>query len=405
MIEQRHNRGKITAVILLLSIIFLGLTQTARADGIFVGEKVGMDETIKSDAIMNGTDVMVNGTIEGDLFVVGKNITINGTVEGSLFALGENVVIAGDVQGSAYVTAVSAQLHEGATVERSMYVVAVSMVIEKDSYIGRDLVAISLGARLAGGGERDTIAIVGLVEIAKWVMNTVNQVTTGKSVAFLEPGITVDTRTRSTSFRVRTQDGTEIPDATTNETADWIVKHVRLFISLLVVGILMIWWLPQQNEMWADKVGERPFATFGAGLVFYIVGFVGAALLLILLISVGVGLVAISFWGLALTWGGITISTWSLAFWLFILLVAYASKVIVAYWGGRWLLRRFLPKAQRRIWPLLLGLTILVLLIAIPYAGWAISFAVTFVGMGAVALVYLESRRAGLVTAVATEEK
>ncbi len=401
MIEKRQNRGKITAVILLLSIIFLGLTQTARADGIYIGNQVGSDETIENDAIMNGTDVMVNGTIEGDLFVVGKNITINGTVEGSLFALGENVVIVGDVEGSAYVTAVSAQLREGASIGRSLYVVGVSMVIERDSYIGRDLVAITLGARLAGGGERDTVAIVGLVEVVKWVMNAVNQVTTGKSVAFLEPGITVDTRTRSTNYRVNSQDGTEIPEAQTNESVDWALKHARMFISFLAVGILMIWWLPGLNERWADKVGERPFATFGAGLVFYIVGFLGAALLLILLIAIGVGFVALTFWGLAFMWGGITISALSLAFWFFILLVAYASKVIVAYWSGRWLLRRFVPKAQRRIWPLLLGLTILVLLIAIPYAGWAISFIVTFVGMGAVALVYLESKRAGLVTAEA----
>jgi uncharacterized Tic20 family protein len=279
----------------------------------------------------------------------------------------------------------------------------VSLGIEKDASVGRDLIAVTLGFSTSGVKvERDTIMISGIVEIAKWVMNMANQVTTGKSVAFLEPGITVDTRTRSTSYRVNTQDGTEIPDEPTNVTLDWILKHSRLFISYLVIGILMIWWLPQQNEMWTDKVGERPFATFGAGLVFYIVGFVGGALLLMLLIAVGVGLVAITFPGLALTWGGITISAWSLAFWLFILLVAYASKVIVAYWGGRWLIRRFVPKAQRRIWPLLLGLTLLVLLIAIPYAGWAISFAVTFVGMGAVALVYLESRRAGLVT---TEEE
>ena len=402
MIEKRQNKGRVTAVILLLSIIFLGLTQTARADGIFVGAQVGSDETIENDAVMNGTDVMVNGTIEGDLFVVGKNITINGTVEGSLFALGENVVIAGDVQGSSYITAVSAQLRESATIERSLYVLAVSLGIERDATVGRDLIAVTLGFSTSGVKVgRDTIMVSGIVEIAKWVMNTVNQVTTGKSVAFLEPGITVDTRTRSTNYRVSSQDGTEIPEAQTNESLDWALKHARMFISFLAVGILMIWWLPGLNESWADKVGERPFATFGVGLVFYIVGFVGAALLLILLIAIGVGFVALTFWGLALTWGGITISTWSLAFWMFILLVAYASKVIVAYWGGRWLLRRFLPKAQRRIWPLLLGLTILVLLIAIPYAGWAISFVVTFVGMGAVALVYLESRRAGLVTPAA----
>ena len=404
MIEKQQNFGKLTAVILLLAILFLGAAQTARADGIYFGDQVGTDETIENDAVMNGTDVVVNGTIEGDLFVVGKNITINGVVEGSLFALGENVVITGEVMGSGYVTAVSAQLREGAVIGRSFYVVAVSLVVEKGSTITLDLRAITLGARLAGGGNRDTVAVIGIIEVGKWIMNTVNQVTTGKSVAFLEPGITVDTRERMSTYRIRTQDGAEVPDAQANETVDWVLKHIRLFVSYLVVGILMIWWLPQLNENWADKVGKRPFATFGSGLVFYIVGFLGALLLLFLLVAVGAGLLAMTFLGLAMTWWGITLSTLSLAFWFFILLVAYASKVIVAYWGGRWLLRRFLPKAQRRIWPLLLGLILLVLLFAIPYAGWALSFAVTFVGMGAVALVYLESRRAGLVTAVGEEE-
>ncbi len=397
MNEKRQNR-RITAVILLLAITFLGITQTARADGIFVGDKVGMGETIESDAIMNGDDVMVNGIIEGDLFVMGKNITINGTVEGSLFALGDKVVIAGEVQGSSYVTAVSAQLYESGTVNRSLYVFALSLVTEKDSYVGRDLIGVTLGSRLGGGHvEGHTVVISGIYEAIRWVINTINQVTTGKSVSFLEPQITYDTRERSTSYRVRTQDGTEIPDEPTNATTDYILDHLRLFISYLIVGILMIWWLPGLNEGWANKVGQRPFATFGLGLAFYIVGFVGALILVAVLIAVAVGLVSVTFWQLALTWGGITISAWSLAFWLFILLVAYASKVIVAYWGGRWLLRRFMPKVQRRIWSLLLGLVVTILLFAIPYIGWAISVAATFVGMGAVALMYLQSRQAGLV--------
>lgn len=397
MIKKQQHGGKITAVILLLSILFLGAVQSARADGIYIGDKVGMDETIKNDAVMNGTDVIVNGTIEGDLFVVGKNITINGIVEGSLFALGETVVISGEVQGSSYVVAVSAQLRDGAKIGRSFYALAVSLVVERDASITWDLRAITLGARLAGGGDRDTVAVIGIIEVGRWLMNSVNQVTTGKSVAFLEPQITVDTRDRGTSYRVRTQDGTQVTDTLANPSLAWILTHSRLFASYLLIGILMLWWLPLLNENWANKVGERPFASIGSGLVFYIVGFMGVLLVSILLISVGAGLAAITFWGLALTWWGITLSALSLTFWLFILLVAYASKVVVAYWGGRWLLRRFLPKAQRRFWALLLGVVLLVLLFAIPYAGWAISFAVTFVGMGAVALVFLESRRAGLV--------
>lgn len=405
MNERRQTWMRVTAVSLLLLMALLGVTRSAKAQSVYFGDKVSLDETIQNDAVMTGDDVMMNGVIEGDLFAVGKNVTINGTVEGSLFAVGETVIINGEVQGSSYVVAVSAQLRDGGSVQRNLYILALSMVIEEGSSIGRDLMAVTLGARLAGGGDRDTVAVIGLVEVVKWVMNTVNQITTGKSVAFLEPGITVDTRARTTSYRVRGQDGAEVTPAAGNTSVEWLLQHGRLFFSYLLVGILMLWLLPGLNEGWADKVGERPFATFGSGIVAYIVGFIGAVVLFAILLAIGVGLASLRFWGLAFTWWGITLSTLSLAFWIFILLVSFASKVVVAYWGGRWLLRRFLPKAGRRFWALLLGLAIYMLLLAIPFAGWGISLIVTFVGMGAVALVYLEMKQAGGETAVALEEE
>ncbi|MBK7175857.1 MAG: hypothetical protein IPH82_01450 [Chloroflexi bacterium] len=85
-------------------------------------------------------------------------------------------------------------------------------------------------------------------------------------------------------------------------------------------------------------------------------------------------------------------------FWIFVLFVCYLSKVIVAYRFGGWFLGRFMPRAQRRVWSLLFGLVVFVLLAAIPYAGWALSLIVTFIGLGAVVVAFFvdqQNRRAG----------
>lgn len=99
--------------------------------------------------------------------------------------------------------------------------------------------------------------------------------------------------------------------------------------------------------------------------------------------------------GLAFTWWGISLSLLSLFFWIFILFVSYLSKVIVAYRFGGWFLGRFMPRAQRRVWSLLFGLVVFVLLAAIPYAGWALSLIVTFIGLGAVVVAFLWISRTG----------
>ena len=63
------------------------------------------------------------------------------------------------------------------------------------------------------------------------------------------------------------------------------------------------------------------------------------------------------------------------------------SRVVVAIWLGQWILRRIRPQlADNRFVPMLLGLAIIVLLLAIPYAGPVIGFLITLAGLGAITL-------------------
>ena len=243
---------------------------------------------------------------------------------------------------------------------------------------------------------RNTQAVIGIIEVVRFVLNSVNRVTTGQSVSFLEPGLTIDTRNKSTMYRVRAQAEEINPQMVA--AGNWAADRGRLLVSYLVVGVLALWLLPNWLQKWSGQAGKRPLPALGSGLGAYIFGFIGSLIALIVLIALGAGLAMVTFWGLAFTWWGISLSLLSLFFWIFILFVSYLSKVIVAYRFGGWFLGRFMPRAQRRVWSLLFGLVVFVLLAAIPYAGWALSLIVTFIGLGAVVVAFFvdqQNRRAG----------
>jgi hypothetical protein len=72
----------------------------------------------------------------------------------------------------------------------------------------------------------------------------------------------------------------------------------------------------------------------------------------------------------------------------FSLAVAYVSKIFVAYLGGRLLLARYKPEfAESKIWPLVIGLVIFVILAAIPWLGGLVSLVVVLFGLGALWLM------------------
>jgi hypothetical protein len=398
MMKDTGRNGRLV-ILLVLLFLFLGIAQTVQAQGVIFGEQVGPGESIQSDVLLSGNDVRLMGQVDGDVFILGRSVIVDGDVSGSLFVIADRVLLNGEIDGSVYVGAVSLQVGETAVTQRSLFFLGLSLLMERGSSVGRDLYALTFGARLAGDVGRDTQAVIGIYEVVRFLLSGVNQATTGQSVSFLEPGLTIDTRSRGTTYRIQTQTQAE-PDPRLAAAGDWFARQGRLLAGYLLVGLLTLWLRPGWLESWAGQVRQRPLPVFGFGLSAYIIGFVGSGLVLAILIAIGAGLALATLWGLAFTWWGISISLLSLAFWVFILFVSYLSKAIIAYWFGGWLLGRLLTDFQSRTWSLLLGLFLFILLAGIPYAGWALSMLVTLFGLGAVVAAFLDRRVKWVGTAV-----
>ncbi len=77
------------------------------------------------------------------------------------------------------------------------------------------------------------------------------------------------------------------------------------------------------------------------------------------------------------------------AFTLFTLLIAYGSKLVVVYPFGHWLISQMsATQAEKRVWPLVIGVLLYVLVRGIPYIGFVVGLFVTMIGIGAMWLIF-----------------
>jgi hypothetical protein len=164
----------------------------------------------------------------------------------------------------------------------------------------------------------------------------------------------------------------------------WAATLLRDIVTLLLLGLLVGWLFPGFVKALMDKVQSAPAASLGWGLVGYAVFVFAIPLILVVVIMLAILFGVISLGGLSGTilWLGILLLFASVVG--FVLFTVYLTKIIVAWLGGKWLINRFNPAlADHKLWPLLIGVILLSILLAVPVAGWLAGVFVTFIGLGA----------------------
>ncbi|HFQ92465.1 MAG TPA: hypothetical protein ENK32_00515 [Anaerolineae bacterium] len=256
---------------------------------------------------------------------------------------------------------------------------------------------VMLSARLGGSVGRDTKAMIGLLELIRFAMDMRTGFPDSSSVIpAASEAMAQITTTPSRTRQAKTarlsppaQDEGEQTAVPSNPWADAGVELLRQLVMFLIVGGLLAWLRPDGLDEWAGEVRRRPLSSLGNGFVFYFVGFIALLFMLFLVLAVGLILFRIQLGELAWVFWGIGFSGIGLGFWLFLALLVFVSKVIVAYLGGLFLFEKIYPPAAgHKVWPLLVGLLIYLILVAVPYLGWFVGLLVTWLGMGAVLIVY-----------------
>ena len=357
----RHLR--ILLLVTLVSYLALAHGQTIEAAGpedIFKGGQsvsIGDDETIDSDQYLAAQTVVIDGTVLGDVGAFADTVDVNGTIEGDLWAAARSVVVKGAVQGDVRVAADS--LLVSGDIGRNTLAGVRSLEVEAGGNMGGDVVVYSSKAIVRGIIRGDISG-----ETAEYVRTGSIG---GSELIKVEPG----------GKKKEEDEG----------FGDWILGRIRHFVSLLLVGGLMLALLRERALGLGTTAVRRPLASVGSGLLVIALG-IGYTIVLLIV------LVIVSFVFGTLGLGGVLAAAWVsgiLSEALVVLslvvggtLIAGALTSLVV---GRTAMEGRLEVGRFEVWAwLTLGAAVYAIASGLPYVGVVVQVAVALLTLGAMGL-------------------
>ena len=364
MADKRRTRGRIVWVVLGGLVVLLGST-VAFAQEIKLGGKfrtgrevvVAADETVTTDLYATAGFVRIEGTVEGDVVASGGNVNISGQVGGDLLVGSGNADISGEVTGDARIGA------------------------------GRVLVTGSIGEDLAVGSGQTTLASSGTVG-EDFLFGTGQTNLEGR----VEGNVVGSTGSYKRTGTIGGTEDVNVVERGDPTFGDRGLYALERFVSIVLIGALLLWLAPRAVDGAAETLRRRPWASLGVG-VLGAFGFVVLCVLIFLvmiLLSIAFGFLQVETLLGATVWGSFTlIAVVSFLFWL---LVFFGAQVVVGMVLGR---LAFGTERSRRWLALILGVLIVVVLFSIPIAGIVLGILIALFGLGAVILAFWPWRRRG----------
>ena len=418
---------RIFSIFALVAILALTMVAPAQAFDGRTGENVVIEagEVIEDDVYVTANEFTLEGTVKGDLVVFGTTIIINGTVEGDLIAAGQSVTINGTVKDDARIAGAALTISKTAIIVGDVVAGSASLETEKGSTVQGDIVVGAGQALLDGKVGDDVLAGTGSLELNGEFGGDVKAEVgdpeeggppmtmffpqSGISFPSVKPGFNVGKDAKIAGSLEYTQSkDVKIPEGVVNgkvtrkepvvepenvvvpptpaeKALTWTLDLLRTIVTWIIFGLLLGWLAPLFMKSLMDKVQSQPAASFGWGLLAY-AAFFFAILVILIVMIVGSILTGV------LTLGGMTgtiIVVGILAIFAlivgFVLVTAFLTKILVAWLGGKLILARIKPElAEHKFWPLVLGVVIFALLMALPFVGWVFKMLVMFLGLGAI---------------------
>jgi cytoskeletal protein CcmA (bactofilin family) len=415
---------KLFTIFSLIAIFALALVTPVYAFDGRSGDnlEIKTGETVEDDVYAIANTFVLNGTVKGDLIVFGETITINGTVEGDLIAAGKSIIINGTVTDDARIAGAVLQISKTASIGGDVVAGGASLETQDGSQVQGDLVVGSGQTMLDGNIAGDLLAATGALELNGEINGNVKAqvsdpeaggptpsmympqsdikfpaVTPGFSIAEgakikgnLEytqskdikiPENTVGGKITRTAPVV---DPVKVEPTPAQKTITWSFNLLRTIVTLIAFGLLLGWLAPTFMKSLMEKVQDQPAASLGWGVVAYAAFFFALLVIIVAMIAGGILFGVLTLGGMS----GTIISVGILAIFAlivcFVLVTAFLAKIIVAWLSGKMILARFNPAlVESKVWPLVIGVVIIALIVALPFVGWLFGLLIMFIGLGA----------------------
>lgn len=342
------------------SVVTLPKDQTVNKDYFAQGGIVNVLGVINGDAYIFGRSVVVDGTINGDLIVAGGTVDIRGKVSNDIRVAGGQVIISGETGGNITAAGGTVNLIDSAKVGGSLVAGAGNLNVMAPIGKGANIAANQIILGNSIGGDVDAKATqLTLLPKADISGNLIYQ---SNNSAQIESGARVAGKTTQ-NFTPRNEPQ---PGGAAKAIGGFIlISQIINFISSLIIGLLLIYFLPRFILGVSGEIIQRPVVSLIIGLIALIVIPVIIFLLFITIIGLPLGLILLALYLIAL----------------------YLAKIFVSLTIGRWVLGMFNSKLKNG-WALFLGLIIYEVFSLIPIVNIFTGLLVIFAGLGGLYLYF-----------------
>ncbi len=310
-------RPFITNFIILLSTIIwctpVNAEKEFRSGNFRAGANVTVaaDEILVEDLTVAGANVKIAGELKKGLNAFGANLDIPGSVDGELNAFGANVVLSGKFRKK--VNAGAANL-------------VLDGIFEDNLEVGAAKITIMPTAVLKGN-----------LNYASAILDRQEGSQILGQVARKHKEMRPDEREK------RRNQGKKVALA-----VKIIIGFVYL-VALIVVGLIINTFFPEQIENTVALISESPWKNIGVGFVFLVAVPVAVIIAFVTIIGIPAGIIAGFIYGLIL----------------------YVSRIYIGVWIGRKIIG-FFKKSQiiTFFWPFVIGIVTIAVIGLIPFLGW-----------------------------------
>lgn len=335
------------------------LSQDEVIDGDYftAGETVEVFGTVNGDVYAAGGQVVIDGTVNGDVLAAGGMITVSGQVNGNVRVAGGQILVSGGIGKNLTVGGGSVEIVKGAQLRGNLVTGAGNVTVA--SPIGGDITAGVGNLTIAEAVGRDVVAGVGVLRLAPGGNIGGDLTYWSENEGDIDPTATVSgiiTRQMPPTKR------SEVPkDAF---AAVFTGLKFISFLSWMLVGLLLIRFVPHFMERSVGTLTADPWKAVGIGILTLIVTPIAALLLFITVVGFPLGILLI----------------------VIFLISIYFVKFIVLYWLGSFITERFGQK-QNPYWTFVIGAVLYFIITLVPVIAFFVQLATVIVGLGTLILL------------------
>ncbi|MDI6902473.1 MAG: hypothetical protein QMC77_01895 [Methanocellales archaeon] len=321
--------------------------------------------------LMRGGTIVIDGIINGDLIAAGGTVKISGTVNGDVIAAGGTLTIGGSVADD--IRIVGGNIEIDGFVEDNAMIFGGNIAVGEGSHIGRDLnvgggnveIYGDVGGDLDGGG--GNIKLAGTIggDVSLSSDNVIKVLPSAEIKGNFDYSSKVSAEIPENTVMGKITHKIPTEPAPKKAFESPILSKLWGFLSLLVVGIIIVSFAPRLTLQVHNTILTSFWKSIGVGFLFLIVVPILSIILLVTIIGIPVALIILVSYIIAL----------------------YVSKVFVGFSLGQIILERLKKETKSLIWPLAMGLLLIALVTSIPVIGFFVSLICIVLGFGALLMV------------------